>query len=62
MNEYYIKFKNGGFSYTYADWYEDNGRDYVFIKNDESKGRVVVERWPKQTVQSIEKNKFMGPK
>lgn len=59
MNEYYIKFKGGGFSYTYAESYEDDGRDYNFIRHDTKNGKtikVIVERWPKKDVEKIVTN------
>lgn len=56
MNEYYIKFKGGGFSYVYADEMVEEKRDYVFYKNDTSHGRVVAARYNKNDVEKIVTN------
>ena len=55
MNEYYVRFQNGGFAYVYADSHAEQGNDIIFIKDGK-----VVERYPKVDVRSIEKNPAFG--
>jgi hypothetical protein len=53
MNEYYVKFKNGGFAYVYADEQREKGEDYVFVRIDpKTKKETIIERYPKRDVKA----------
>lgn len=61
MNEYYVKFKNGGFAYVYADGMHNENKEVVFTKEDEvTRKEVEVARYPLDNIQSIEENPTFG--
>lgn len=61
-NEYYVKLKNGGFEYIYADEQSEEGEDYVFTSIDpRTQEKVIVARWPKKDVKApIYRNPTFG--